>query len=64
MNPARSLAPALIMGGTPLCQAWLFVFAPLLGAVLSVFLYKIFTCKKEEKPKEKGEELIEMGTKE
>ena len=60
MNPARSLAPALIMGGTPLCQVWLFIFAPLLGAVQSVFLYKIFNCKKDEKKKEKAEELIEL----
>ena len=61
MNPARSLAPALIMGGLALKQSWLFIFAPLLGACGSVALYKLFNCKcpKEEK-KEKGEELIEL----
>ena len=61
MNPARSLAPALIMGGLALKQSWLFIFAPLLGACGSAALYKLFNCKcpKEEK-KEKGEELIEL----
>jgi aquaporin Z len=33
VNPARSLGPALILGGTPLSQVWLFIVAPLAGAV-------------------------------
>ena len=33
MNPARSLGPALITGGLPLSQVWLFIVAPLAGAV-------------------------------
>jgi aquaporin Z len=35
VNPARSLGPALITGGTPLNQVWLFILAPLVGAVLA-----------------------------
>jgi aquaporin Z len=35
VNPARSLGPALITGGTPLRQVWLFILAPLVGAVLA-----------------------------
>jgi len=31
VNPARSLGPALMVGGTALSQLWLFVVAPLLG---------------------------------
>ena len=57
MNPARSLAPAFIMGGLALKQSWLFIIAPLLGSTLSVFLYKFLNCKKEEKLKD---ELIEL----
>jgi len=61
MNPARSLAPALIMGGLALKQVWLFIFAPLLGACGSVVLYKFFNCKcPKEGNKEKGEELVEL----
>jgi aquaporin Z len=35
VNPARSLGPALITGGLPLSQVWLFIVAPLTGAVLA-----------------------------
>jgi len=31
VNPARSLGPALIVGGTALHQVWLFIVAPLVG---------------------------------
>ena len=33
VNPARSIGPALFVGGTALSQLWLFVVAPLLGGV-------------------------------
>ena len=63
MNPARSLGPALIMGGTALKQVWLFICAPLLGACGSVVLFKFFNCKKDEKKKEnKEEELVDLET--
>ena len=32
VNPARSLGPALVVGGTALSQVWLFILAPLVGA--------------------------------
>ena len=35
VNPARSIGPALFEGGTAVVQLWLFVLAPLLGAVLA-----------------------------
>jgi aquaporin Z len=64
MNPARSLAPALIMGGAALRQVWLFLVAPMLGAAQSVLLYNMFNCecKKTEK-KDKAEELVELDNK-
>jgi aquaporin Z len=34
VNPARSLGPALIVGGTALHQVWLFLVAPLIGGVV------------------------------
>jgi aquaporin Z len=35
VNPARSLGPAVITGGLPLRQVWLFIVAPLVGAALA-----------------------------
>lgn len=40
VNPARSLAPALIIGGTALKQVWVFIVAPFVGAALSAIVYK------------------------
>ena len=40
VNPARSLAPALIIGGTALKQVWVFILAPFVGAALSAIVYK------------------------
>jgi aquaporin Z len=40
VNPARSLGPALVVGGTALAQLWLFIVAPVIGAVLAAFVWK------------------------
>jgi aquaporin Z len=43
VNPARSLGPALIVGGTALNQVWLFIVAPLAGGVVAAGLhYAVF----------------------
>ena len=39
VNPARSLGPALIVGGTPLSQVWLFIVAPLVGGAVAAGLH-------------------------
>ncbi len=39
VNPARSLGPAVIVGGELLGQVWLFWVAPILGAVIAGFVY-------------------------
>ena len=33
VNPARSIGPALFAGGPHIVQLWLFIIAPLIGAV-------------------------------
>lgn len=43
VNPARSLAPALFVGGDALNQLWIFIIAPLLGSALAVLANLIFT---------------------
>jgi aquaporin Z len=41
VNPARSLGPALITGGLPLHQVWLFIVAPLAGAALAAVAHLV-----------------------
>ena len=45
VNPARSLAPALFLGGQALQQVWVFILAPIVGAVIAGFLYKGLTTE-------------------
>lgn len=40
VNPARSLAPALFIGGQALQQVWVFILAPIVGAVIAGLLFK------------------------
>ena len=41
VNPARSLAPALFAGSPALTQVWLFLVAPLVGAVIAAAVHKV-----------------------
>lgn len=40
VNPARSIGPALFVGGTALAQLWLFIVAPVIGAVLAGLVFR------------------------
>src|SRR5579859_870558 len=40
MNPARSLAPALFAGGSPLASVWMYFVGPFIGALLAVGIYQ------------------------
>jgi aquaporin Z len=42
VNPARSTAPALFVGGWAIEQLWVFWVAPIVGAVLAGFVYRLF----------------------
>ena len=42
VNPARSLGPALIVGGQALSQVWRFIVAPLVGGAVAAILYRYF----------------------
>lgn len=52
VNPARSLAPAVLQAiageTTSLQQVWIWILAPLVGAALAALVYKALTCKKEK----------------
>ncbi len=49
VNPARSLAPAIFMGGEYLEQVWVFIVGPLVGAAFASLA--IFFIDLEEEPK-------------
>ena len=39
VNPARSIGPALFAGGDAITQLWLFILAPIAGALIAGFSY-------------------------
>lgn len=40
VNPARSLAPAILAGGKALEQVWVFIVAPMVGSLLAALTHK------------------------
>lgn len=42
VNPARSLGPAVFIGGDALSQLWLFWVAPIIGGVLAALVWRAF----------------------
>ena len=43
MNPARSIAPAIVSGHVD--YLWIYIMAPIIGAILAVFIWKIIKIK-------------------
>jgi len=48
VNPARSLAPAVLQGGEALNQVWVFIVAPLAGGASAACIYKLLNMPCEE----------------
>lgn len=46
VNPARSLAPAILLGGTAISQVWVFIVAPFIGSALAAFTYEALNTDK------------------
>ena len=46
VNPARSLGPALVIGGTALNQVWLFIVAPLAGGVIAAGVWLLLMAQR------------------
>jgi aquaporin Z len=40
VNPARSLGPAMFVGGVAMSQLWLFWVAPIIGAILAAIIWR------------------------
>jgi len=47
VNPARSTAPAVFVGGWALEQLWLFWVAPIVGAAIAGVVYSVFATEPE-----------------
>jgi aquaporin Z len=48
VNPARSIGPAIFAGGSALSDLWVFIAAPLVGAVLAVIVFKLVAAAKSK----------------
>ena len=44
INPARSIGPAIFVGGWALSQLWLFILAPIIGAIIASAIYLNFSA--------------------
>ena len=53
VNPARSIGPAIFVGGAALTNLWIFIVAPLIGAALAAFAYRLIKIKKVTAKKKK-----------
>lgn len=49
VNPARSIGPALFAGGESLSGLWVFIVAPLVGAVIASLVFTLLKGKKADK---------------
>lgn len=53
VNPARSIGPALFVGGWALDQLWVFIVAPLVGGLLGAFVHAmVFSGAEPVSPEE------------
>ena len=50
VNPARSLGPALVVGSTALSQVWLFIVAPLVGALVAALIHLLLADRPVTEP--------------
>ena len=54
VNPARSIGPALFVGGDHLTQLWLFIVAPIAGAIIGALIHN-FIGADDDQPAMAGE---------
>lgn len=48
VNPARSIGPAVLMGGDAIKNVWVFVVAPIIGGILAALVSKYVLAESEE----------------
>jgi aquaporin Z len=45
VNPARSLGPAVFVGGAAISELWLFIVAPIVGGILAALVWRYALAK-------------------
>lgn len=58
VNPARSLGPALLVGGSALSQVWLFIVAPLVGGVIAAGMFYVVYPQINRQPAEEARPTV------
>lgn len=58
VNPARSIGPALFVGGTALSQLWLFIVAPLVGGAIAALASRYFFVEEALPPEATAAEPV------
>ena len=53
VNPARSLAPAVLLGGEALNQVWVFILVPFVGAAAAAYTFMLLNKDCDKKPAKK-----------
>ncbi len=48
VNPARSLGPAIFVGGTALGQLWMFIVAPIIGGIIAAIVWMYLLAPKRQ----------------
>ena len=61
VNPARSIGPALFVGGTALSQLWVFILAPVVGGLIAAAVY-VGLRLIQEAPATTEEEVTSVAT--
>jgi aquaporin Z len=59
VNPARSIGPAIFVGGWALSQLWLFIVAPLAGGLLGALVHRLLFSGSQQIAR--GESAVEAG---
>ncbi|MBV8950812.1 MAG: aquaporin, partial [Actinobacteria bacterium] len=61
VNPARSLGPAVVLGGDALRQLWLFIVAPLLGGIIAAVVHQYLFLERPAPPVPGGVEPSDIS---
>jgi aquaporin Z len=58
VNPARSIGPAIFVGGWAMTQLWLFIVAPFIGAAIAAMVYRATHTPAEVIPVREAEQSL------
>jgi len=59
VNPARSIGPAIFVGGEAIKELWVFIVGPFVGAILAAIVYQVFKCRGDKSSDDNKEETPE-----